>query len=295
MRQHERRDVYRVPIVHFCTGSLELWRTDAFNRAQIDPENRLWNLLGTPLWQPLVRQLSHPVHQYLRKHLALDLEQRLTLQLEKPVMKGLSAHLRNCSPKQPLLHHTLATGGWRSHCAWFDYAINELGCSLDVERWSTLSQLIDCGGWLIPTAETIFFLDGPTVLHQDNEGNLHAEGKPALCFADGFSLYAHHGAVLKERYGRCLPGEWQSQWLLEEHDIAICRAMTRVLGYERILAELEAKLVEQDRKTLLYQVDQGKETRLLLLDLHPEPLIQRVPPQARTLKEALGWLRRPTS
>jgi hypothetical protein len=28
----------RVPIVHFCTGPLELLRTDAFIRAQIDPE-----------------------------------------------------------------------------------------------------------------------------------------------------------------------------------------------------------------------------------------------------------------
>jgi hypothetical protein len=55
----------RVPIVHFCTRPLELLRTDAFNRAQIAPENRLWNLLGTPLWQPMVRQLSHPDYQAL--------------------------------------------------------------------------------------------------------------------------------------------------------------------------------------------------------------------------------------
>jgi len=40
------------------------------------------------------------------------------------------------------------------------------------------------------------------------------EGKPAIQFADGRGVYAYHGIVLPERYGKYHSDSWQTQWFL---------------------------------------------------------------------------------
>jgi hypothetical protein len=280
----------RTPVVHFCTGPLELLRQEAFLRARPDPEHVLWAALGRPLWQQLARELSPVVHRQLSHRLVVPIEQQLHTRLGQLLLRALALPLGHPGARRSLLHQAFATGGWRSHGAWFDYGRAVLGCALDERYWSRFAALLECGGWLIPTQDAVFCLDGPSALHQDDRGLLHAEGKPAVRFADGFSLYAHHGVLLQERYGRCHPSAWRPEWLLEETDVEICQVLTRILGHEQILAQLEAQPEQTDGRSVLYRVERGREVVRLLLTLQPEALLRLVPPQARTLKEAHRWL-----
>lgn len=49
--------------------------------------------------------------------------------------------------------------------------------------------------------EVCLICDRPTKLFFDNQNRLHAQGKPAIQYADGFSLYSYHGVTLPEKYG----------------------------------------------------------------------------------------------
>ncbi|MGB3511703.1 MAG: DUF6745 domain-containing protein [Microcoleaceae cyanobacterium] len=106
---------------------------------------------------------------------------------------------------------------------------------------------------------------------------LHGLGKPAIQFSDGYSLYAYHGNILPEKYGKVKPEKWESRWILSEKNVELRRLLILEIGYDRISCELEAE-----------QVDNWKEYNLLRFkfndgdapgfepDANPEPEIKRL-------------------
>lgn len=95
--------------------------------------------------------------------------------------------------------------------------------------------------WYDFTLKNFFLVcDRPTKLHFDNQNRLHAEGKPAIQFADGYSLYSHHGVTLPEEYGKIHPHAWEPQYLLSENNAELRRVLIQGIGYDRIASELQA-------------------------------------------------------
>lgn len=104
-----------------------------------------------------------------------------------------------------------------------------------------LQSIVNHCGWIFPFEKTCIVCDRPTLLSFDNEHRLHAEGEPAILFADGYSLYSHHGVTLPEKYGKIHPNQWLAQWLLEETNAEIRRALIQGIGYEKICQELQTQ------------------------------------------------------
>ena len=63
------------------------------------------------------------------------------------------------------------------------------------EALDCLQQLAENCGWIFPFENVCFVCDRPRKLSFDSEDRLHAEGEPAIQFADGFSIFAQHGAI----------------------------------------------------------------------------------------------------
>lgn len=80
-----------------------------------------------------------------------------------------------------------------------DYCISVLDCNHDIKIWNTYQQLMKNTGVILPFEKTCIVCDRPTHLCLDKEERLHAEGKPAIQFRDGFSIYSHHGLKLPEK------------------------------------------------------------------------------------------------
>lgn len=137
--------------------------------------------------------------------------------------------------------------------------------------------------------------DRPTQLSFDSRNQLHAEGEPAVQFADGFSVYVHHGARLPEKYGKLYPSEWQSCWLPEERNAEIRRALIQGIGYERIFQELNAIELDfwQDYTLLSINSDVDLEPIVLLKMTCPSTgyiHVLRVPPEMRSARKAIRWV-----
>uniref|UniRef100_UPI0035A2581C DUF6745 domain-containing protein n=1 Tax=Microseira wollei TaxID=467598 RepID=UPI0035A2581C len=122
----------------------------------------------------------------------------------------------------------------------FDFCISVLNCTCEPKIWQIFQSLaFDCG-WIFTLEKTCYVCDRPRILSFDNQQRLHAEGQPAIQYADGFSVYAYHGVTLPEKYGQLHPNQWQVQWILEEKNAELRRVLIQGIGYARICQELPA-------------------------------------------------------
>lgn len=76
-----------------------------------------------------------------------------------------------------------------------------LNITLDekTQQWyDCLNQLFEYCGWFIPFEDVCIVCDHPSKFSLDSENRLHAEGEPAIQFADGYGLYFYHGIPSSE-------------------------------------------------------------------------------------------------
>lgn len=106
---------------------------------------------------------------------------------------------RFCKPIRPEV--------WAWDASLLDFLFSVLNCPYNKERWELLQALIINCGWIYPFEKTCIVCERPIKLSFDSQDRLHAEGKPAIQFADGWGLYSYHGVTLSEKYGAVHPRE----------------------------------------------------------------------------------------
>jgi internalin A len=165
----------------------------------------------------------------------------------------------------------------------------------------SMKQLLAECGWIFMFHNVCYVCSRPTKLSLDSEYRLHAEGEAAIAFADGYSLYFHHGVILPEKYGQIHPDLWQAQWLLEERNAELKRILIQKIGYDRICQQLQAVELDSWQEYTLLKIDNADVEPIYLLKMtcpstgHIHAL--RVPPDVRsssraslTAKEAIRWV-----
>jgi internalin A len=151
----------------------------------------------------------------------------------------------------------------------------------------------DCG-WIFPFENICLVCDRPLHLRFDSANELHAEGEPAIAFADGYSLYFHHGVKLPEKYGKVHPDLWQAEWLLSESNAELRRVLIERIGYDRIYQQLQAVELDSWQEYRLLKIDNADVEPIYLLKMtcpstgHIHAL--RVPPDMPSAKEAIRWV-----
>jgi hypothetical protein len=187
----------------------------------------------------------------------------------------------------------LELSGWSVHPANLDFCFTELSCQQDDRQWQALKALSIDASWILAFEKACMVMERPTVA-TDAEGRFHAEGYPALRFADGFAKYIHHGTILEGKYS-VHPSQWQSRWLLEEENAEMRRVLIQGIGYSRLCQELDAKELDTWREYSLLEIEQK-------IDVEPIHLLKmtcpstdaiytvRVPPDLRSARVAAGWI-----
>lgn len=182
-----------------------------------------------------------------------------------------------------------------SHPVLLNFCIAVLNCPFDLEQWQALRSLVTECGPILMFEQACIVCDRPTRLSVDPERRLHAEGEPALAYADGYQVYSYHGVQLPERYGMLHPHQWQAQWLLAEDNAELRRVLIQGIGYGRICQELQAIELDSWREYILLRIDQT-------VDVEPIYLLKmtcpstghihatRTPPDVRSAREAIRWV-----
>jgi internalin A len=175
--------------------------------------------------------------------------------------------------------------------------ISSLGLNLSQKVQEILRSqklLFEHCGFIFPCEKTCVVCDRPRYLRFDSQNRLHAEGEPAIEFADGWKIYFYHGVRLPEEYGQLHPNQWQSQWLLAEENAELRRVLIEGIGYDRLCQELEAKQIDSWQEYALLQIDNADVEPICLLKMTCPSTgfihALRVPPNLTSAREAIGWV-----
>ncbi|MEG4088243.1 leucine-rich repeat domain-containing protein [Microcoleus sp. Pol12B4] len=276
--------------------------------------NALWNLI---ILEPnsdrrLVSEFQEFVKNYLEPELSDFLEQKGACGMcsdsyEEMYLQSVGADfLLDSNYLQPLTPTDLVK---EIHLT--EFFISTFGVTLDEkaqEIFRCKQQLFEDCGWILPFEKICLVCDRPLHLRFDSANELHAEGEPAIAFADGYSLYFHHGVKLPEEYGKVHPDRWQAEWLLSEENAELRRLLIQRIGYDRICQELEVTELDSWQEYTLLSIefdddfdDDGNPKPVYLLKMtcpstgHIHAL--RVPPEVRsssraslTAQEAIRWV-----
>ncbi|MDZ8051624.1 MAG: DUF6745 domain-containing protein [Aulosira sp. ZfuVER01] len=163
------------------------------------------------------------------------------------------------------------------------------------QEWLIYQSLIKECGWIFAFDKAAIICDRPLHLRFDNQNRLHAEGEPAIEYADGFSLYSYHGVTLPEKYGKVHPQQWQAQWLLTEENAELRRVLIQGIGYARICQELQAIELDTWAEYTLLKIDADVDEEaiyLLKMTCPSTGFIHalRVPPEMKSAHEAICWV-----
>jgi hypothetical protein len=115
-----------------------------------------------------------------------------------------------------------------------DWLCNCLNCEHDVKLWKLIEALLINCGWIFPFKEICIVCDRPIQISFDSERHLHAEGEPALKFADGFRLFVHHGVQLPEPFRGISPKQWKAEWYTETKNRLIRKALLENLPFNML-------------------------------------------------------------
>lgn len=171
---------------------------------------------------------------------------------------------------------------WASFASFIDFCLSEWAIHYDAETWSLFQQLIQHCSWIFPFEKAVLVCDRPCQIKFDAQHRLHAEGEPAVEFADGLKVYAHHGLRLPEYCGVVPPSAWKiewiaqedradirhlliqtvdyepselrAEWILQENNAEIRHLLIENIGYDRICQELDAVVLDSWREYTLLRI-----------------------------------------
>jgi len=267
----------------------------SYLRSELESQlhKQLQNKLENQLYNGLERQLWSSQREDLASETSKNLSQQLSGQRRRKIhWETIGKQLNNCI--QPEL--------WAAGGSLLDFCISALNLPHSYGRnWIIFQSIVRDCGWIYPYDNVCVVCEKPIALSVDTNYRLHAEGTPAIRFADGFSIYAYHGMILPEWYGYFHPYQWQSKWVLKEHNAEVRRALIQGIGYDRICQELEATELDYWQEYTLLSIDfaddfddAGNPKPVYLLKMtcpstgHIHAL--RVPPDVKSAKEAIRWV-----
>jgi hypothetical protein len=162
-----------------------------------------------------------------------------------------------------------------------------------VRIWHPLREAFEAGLWLFWVLEReVIAVPRPAVRTLD--GRLHCEGGPAVAWPDGARYYFWRGIRVPERVVVALT----ASEIIAEENLEVQRVMLERFGYDRLMLETGAAPVHGDEFGTLYRIPipHGRPIALLhVTNSTPEPdgtrkrYFLRVPPDARTAREAVAW------
>ena len=129
--------------------------------------------------------------------------------------------------------------------AYYDAMCRIVGLVSQTAPFAGLWALARSAGWALPHSGVCWISERHDRLRWDTAGRLHCENGPAIRYPDGWGVHLWHGtrvpaAWIEER--ATLTAQTALTWVNVEQRRAACE----ILGWDAVLAETHAVVVEQD-------------------------------------------------
>lgn len=180
-----------------------------------------------------------------------------------------------------------------SWLCFYEFARDELGMS-ELNELNGIIELAKNSGWVNFFDEAVIIQHPPEVLKLDDQKRLHCEDGPAVRYRDGTEIYVWHGVTIPDEWIRD-PGHLTAKIALNWENIEERRCACEILGWARILSDLDAVTIDADDDPeigVLVEVDlpdSGKERFLRVLCGTRREFALPVPLEMKTAWEANAW------
>ncbi|MBD0345727.1 MAG: hypothetical protein ICV63_13070 [Coleofasciculus sp. Co-bin14] len=165
--------------------------------SQSFPQSQLHEHLESKLLGELWSQLYIQLGSQLKDELYIKLDYPLTWQLSRQLYCRLIEHLvKQFGQSIEFLPKSIAPERWACRGSLYDYYFSVLNFKYEQKKWQLFQSIVKHCGWIYPFEGIALVCDRPINLFFDSEQQLHAEGRPAIEFTDGYSLYSYHGVTL---------------------------------------------------------------------------------------------------
>lgn len=149
--------------------------------------------------------------------------------------------------------HSFLDGNWDvGFFSFYDYMETELGIPYSCkEKWDVYKMTTELGPTY--TLDNIGVVsDKPIEINLVN-GVLHADGKPAIVYSDGFEVYSLNGVRMPEQFVMTPAEKLDPMLVLNEKNVDVQRELIRKIGIERVIKKVGAKEIDKwtDPKTNL--------------------------------------------
>ncbi|BAY09254.1 DUF6745 domain-containing protein [Calothrix sp. NIES-2098] len=176
-----------------------------------------------------------------------------------------------------------------------DFCISVLNCNCSPIGWQIFESLTNNSFWLFPYDRLAVVCDRPTTISFDEQQRPHAVMQPAIQFADGYSIYAHHGVVIPEKYANLHPQQWQTQWLLENNTQMRKPLIQEITDIQRIERAVVTQLDSEQEYTLL-KIDDNVNAKTIYFLKMTCPITREVhalihvPADIKSAHQAILWV-----
>lgn len=192
--------------------------------------------------------------------------------------------------------HTRMYGSQDLYWIAFYEFCRELGVVYDEElnkKLDIISQISRQCEWWWAFDDLCVVSQKPIEVHWDDNQQLHGEHGPSVRYADGFSLYTWHGVSIPQEWIET-PESLTAEVALGWDNIEQRRAACEILGWDKVLSELEATVVDEDGDpeigTLLEANFMGEKEKFLKVQCGTgRTFVLPVPPEMTTALEANSW------
>jgi hypothetical protein len=178
--------------------------------------------------------------------------------------------------------------------SYYQFIRNELKVEC-IHKLDGLVELANHCGWLSVYDDCVVFQDRPEFIKFDDQDRLHSENGPSIRYCDGFSVYSWHGVRIPKEWIENKNSALTPQIALKWENMEQRRAACEILGWDRIIRELNATVVDSDYDPHIGTLvdveipDVGKERFLKVLCGTGREFAIPVPLDINTALEANAW------
>jgi hypothetical protein len=270
-------------------------------------ESQVWNQVrsqvgsqvGSQVWNQVEGQVESQVRSEVRSQIRSQVESEVRNQVRSEVRSEVRREVRSEVRSQKLLNfvYPYFDGNlMSSYFSFYDYFIDEGIIQLD-EKISNMWDIYKSTSELeliYPFDDICFICQKPTIIKLQNN-ILHNESGPSISYNDNFKIYSLNGITVAEEIVMTKAEDIDlNKYILQEKNADVRREVVRKVGIERVLKELNAKVIDKSEDGIY---------ELVLLDIHntKKPYlkmknpsidlihIEGVPIECDTVEKALAW------
>jgi hypothetical protein len=184
---------------------------------------------------------------------------------------------------------------WSSFAAWVSYFRDVCGWENPaLEKFTVAEDMVKSCGWTWWHQNVLAISDRPKKINRDAEKRLHCETGPSIEYRDGWSLWHWHGVSVPRGWiedKASLTAKTALTW----ENIEQRRAACEILGWAKVLSELNATVIDTDPEPHVGQLlevelpDIGRERFLSVTCGTGRHFALPVPSSMKTALEANCW------